>query len=149
VHLTVKITAGRSGLVLSQPGALQILPVNDYGKNPWSSPESPEYLHPGSSFQPESPPSLQPGQSVCVVQGFDDEANPQQSPLSVTGWAVTLTSPNGGSQTVTLVDGGGEGSDCDSADPARPGPAGAARRAGQRGLTTVVLADAVKWLSPL
>ncbi|HEX6527654.1 MAG TPA: hypothetical protein VF070_47705 [Streptosporangiaceae bacterium] len=118
VQVTLEITAGRSGLALGHPGTLQILPVDDNGKDPWSSPGTQEFYNPANitpGASPESPTDLQPGQSVCVLQSFNDPTNPQESATNVSGWTIILTLGNGTTENVTMPDGGGSGPSCDIA----------------------------------
>jgi hypothetical protein len=113
VHVTLRITAGQSGLALGGLGTFQIQPVDSNGQDPWSSPESPQFYNPSdtSASHPEGPPDLQPGQSVCVVQTFDDPSNPQE-PANNSGWTISMTLGNGTAGNVTLPAGGGAGPYC-------------------------------------
>jgi hypothetical protein len=118
VGITLRVTAGRSGLALGRPGTLQILPVDDNGKDPWSSPGTPAFYNPADispGASPEGPPDLQPGQSVCVMQSFHDPANPQEPYKNVSGWTIILTPGNGTTENVTMPNGGGAGPSCNIA----------------------------------
>jgi hypothetical protein len=115
VHVTLKVTAGpQNGLPLGNTGALEIMPVDSSGQDPWSSPEALQYynLSDTSASNPISPPDpLTPGTSVCVVQTFDDPSNPQES-ANVSSWRITMTLGNGATGKIALPAGGGAGPDC-------------------------------------
>lgn len=112
VTVTLKITAGTSGLQLQNSSTLGIQPENGSGQDPWSSPETPQFYDLSDFSATVAPPApLQAGASVCVVQTFDDPTNPQDTD-TVDSWSIIVMLGDGTTQAVTLPAGGGAGPDC-------------------------------------